>query len=60
MWEPGQRERLAELRAARDVAVLAVRHHPTMVRVLAEGCWAATDTALFHATEATPEPALAP
>jgi hypothetical protein len=57
IWEPEQRERLAQLRAARDVAVLAVRHHPTMVRALAEGCWAATDTALLHATEPTPEPA---
>ncbi|MFE2914792.1 hypothetical protein [Kitasatospora indigofera] len=55
--EPEQRERLAELRAARDDAVVAVRRHPTMVRALAEGCWAATDTALFHATEPTPEPA---
>ncbi|MCX5215638.1 hypothetical protein OG689_41525 [Kitasatospora sp. NBC_00240] len=57
MWEPEQRERLAELRAARDAAVLAVRRHPTMVRALAEGCWAATDEALFHATEPTPESA---
>ncbi|GGV47614.1 hypothetical protein GCM10010495_76610 [Kitasatospora herbaricolor] len=56
-WEPEQRERLTELRAARDAAVLAVRRHPTMVQALAEGCWAATDTALFHATEPTPEPA---
>ncbi|GGV49922.1 hypothetical protein GCM10010495_79610 [Kitasatospora herbaricolor] len=30
-WEPEQRERLAELRAGRDAAVLAVRRHPTMV-----------------------------
>ncbi|WP_266328919.1 hypothetical protein [Kitasatospora sp. NBC_00240] len=52
-----QRERLAELRAVRDAAVVAVRRHPTMVRALAEGCWAATDVALFHATEPTPEPA---
>ncbi|MFE3114202.1 hypothetical protein [Kitasatospora indigofera] len=55
MWEPEQRERLAELRAARDAAVLAVRRHPTMVRALAEGCWAATGIALFHATEPMPE-----
>ncbi|MFD7989361.1 hypothetical protein ACFV4M_39135 [Kitasatospora indigofera] len=56
-WEPEQRERLVELRAARDAAVLAVRRHPTMVRALAEGCWAATDTALFHASEPTSEAA---
>ncbi|WP_329501519.1 hypothetical protein [Kitasatospora herbaricolor] len=57
MWEPEQRKRLAELRAARDAAVLAVRRHPTMVRALAEGCWAATDVALFRAAEPAPEPA---
>lgn len=27
------------------------------VRALAQGCWAATDTTLFHATGPTPEPA---
>ncbi|MFF1874804.1 hypothetical protein [Kitasatospora herbaricolor] len=43
--------------AARDAAVVAVRRYPTMVRALAEGCWAATDTALFHAAEPTSEPA---
>ncbi|MCX5215896.1 hypothetical protein OG689_42915 [Kitasatospora sp. NBC_00240] len=32
----------ALVRAARDTADVAVGHHPTMVRALAEGCWWAT------------------
>ncbi|MFE3114282.1 hypothetical protein ACFXKJ_40440 [Kitasatospora indigofera] len=55
-WEPEQSERRAGLRAA---AVVVVRRHPTMVRALVEGCWAATEEALFHAVEVTPEPAAA-